>query len=174
MKRRGAMDIGAAAAGGLIAAAAAILICVVLASLAKPERFRARVAALDQLARRTEKLDGKLGDPHAYPPKAICDSPSAASSEDLKKRVTALASLAGVTLSNVTAGAPPVADQAELTPIKLQFSVSGHYDSILLMMDALSKAQPVFFVDTVDIKSEASSADLKITGNIYCWTSDHP
>ena len=174
MSRRASPDIGVLAVGGVIAAAGAVAICLVLAALAKPEQLKARIARLDQMAQRTDALAAKPGDPAAYPLQAVCNNTGGGGGEDLKRRVAALASLAGVTVSNIDAAEGPSDRSGDLTPIKLQLTVNGHYDSVLLMLDALSKSRPVFFVDRLDLKSETANVDLKIAGNIYCWTSDHP
>ena len=174
MSRRTTHDIGVLATGLAIAAVGAIVICLVLASLAKPDHLKARLAHLDQLARRTEVLAEKTGDPRAFPQGAVCDSASVGAGDDLKKRITALAAVAGVTVANLNADTAAGDPSAELTPIKLSFTASGHYDAVLMLLDAISKARPVFFVDTVDLKSQTANVDLKIAGNIYCWTSDHP
>jgi Type II secretion system (T2SS), protein M subtype b len=172
MSRQRTVDIGSAALGGLLAAIGAVAICVVLAALARPAHFKARIATVGGLVQRTERVAARPGDPGAYPAQALCDSASVAASEDAKTRIAAAANAAGVTLSNVNADIGAPAEQ--LTPIKLSFAVSGRYDAAMTLLNNLSKAQPSFFVDRVDLKSDTSSVELKITGNIYCWTSDHP
>jgi len=155
----------------LIAASGALVFCWGLAAIARPADLKARVAALEVQAERTQTLLRRRGGTADYPAGAVCPGLSEAQLEPVRQRLRA--SLAGANLSvgKILVARSPTPSFEAITPVNVQFETKGAYEATLLMLDNLSRQTPLLYVDTVDLRSRTDSVNLQLSGRIYCWTA---
>ncbi|MDR3511014.1 MAG: GspMb/PilO family protein [Caulobacteraceae bacterium] len=172
MKRKTDADVNLMVVAVTIALAAGAAMFVVLAVIARPAHYSARLAAIGQQVDAADTLLRTGGDA-GYPLKALCSGAPDVAAAALRQRLQGAASATGVALSSVEAD-PGAADEARggLYPIVLKLEANGRYDGVVSMLGSLAKGQPELFVDVVDLKSLTSAVDLKLSGRIYCSTSD--
>lgn len=155
-----------------IGAVAAFAAFGVFSVIATPARYDTRKRALgNELAQAQTSLRGS-GDAAAYPAKAVCTTSPDQAALDLRQRLQAQAASAAVTVAEIAAApAPSESPDRRLEPVTLQFSASGHYEQLVALLSTLAKSQPQIFVDTVDLRPDATNARLKFTGRVFCSSS---
>jgi hypothetical protein len=174
MRRKPEIDVNLAVAAATIALAAGAAMFAGLTIIARPAHYSARLAAAgQQLAAAEALLKTSGGDAGVYPAQALCSGAPEAAAAALRQRLQAAAAAAGASLANVEAD-PELAEGEGrgLRPIVLRLDATGRYDQVVSMLASLARSQPELFVDSVDLKSLTSAVDLKLSGRIYCSTSD--
>lgn len=166
------LDVNLVVVSATIAATVGTAFFVTLLIVARPSHYSARLAEITRQIHVAEAQLQSSGDPRAYSPKAVCRGDAGAASAVFKQQLQSAAAATSVTLVNAQAVAG-ASDEANggLTPIAVQLDGNGRYDSVVLMLGSLAKLQPQLFVDNVDLKSQTSSVNIKLTGRIYCSTS---
>jgi hypothetical protein len=165
-------DVQTIVAAVTVGVAFAVVSFFTLAQLSRPADFKARASTLNETLSRAERLGHTRGNPYAYPAGAVCDNPNAGA-DDLKRRTEAAAAASSVSLSSLAVNPPAVGEApGRVTPVTLQFSATGKYESVVGMLGVLASAEPQVFVDTTDLKPAAAGAvTLKLSGKVLCWTS---
>ena len=175
MKPRTRFDTHSAFAGFSLVILAAIAFFALLAMIARPRHYGERVEAVQSRLDDIERITHASSRPWAYPPGAVCSGPAEAGAEALKQRIALSATAAGVSVAEVST-APGYADAGigGLTPVSLQVAATGRYDFLVDFLAALAAGRPQIFVETGDLTSKVSSAELKLTGRVFCSTSARP
>ena len=145
---------------------AAIATSFALSMLARPMGIDEQTQGLARQADEAEGLLRKVKGAPNYPAGAICDSGPDAAVAGLTK---AIGGAPGVTLASLN-GIPRAPDEAHggLQPISVSVQASGQYGALVGMLKSLSQVTPTFFVDTLDLKSEAGTIKLKMSGRTFC------
>lgn len=154
-----------------IAAACGVLLFGGLSLLATPTGFEARTHDLATEINQTKVLSFGAGSPHAYARNPICHMPPDEAVAGLQQQLSRDASLAKVSLSNVSVTSGR--EGSGLASIEIRFEASGVYDGVLLLLSMLAAAKPQIFVDTADLRPRISVVDLSLRGRVYCSTSAH-
>lgn len=175
MKSRNTVDTNAVIMVMTVGAVIAVLFYLALSAIARPNGFPGRMESLEAGIAHTEELFKAGEAPSTYPAGAVCAQGVDAQVPTLKARVQSAAQAAGVTLASVGA-APATAGQDGMTlnTVSLQFQANGRYDQMMSLLASLANSSPSIFVDTADLVSKTSSADLKFQGRVFCSASAHP
>jgi hypothetical protein len=171
MSRRAVLDTKDIVTIVTVATLVGTFLFVGLCTLARPTNLGARTAEIQRQIVATEELLRTSGDPDAYPDGSLCRGSPSLAADTIGRRLQDAAKSGNLTLTNL-AIRPGSRDEAlaGLTPLNLQFNVNGRYDSVVTFLANLASSRPEIFVDTLDLKSEASAVDLKLTGKALCST----
>lgn len=172
MNGRTDTDVGLLAIAPAIVVVAALAVFALYSMIATPVRYEARKRALNEELVQIRTASHGSGDATAYPAKAICTTSPEQAALDLRQRLQSQAAAAAVTVADFTAApAPGEAPSPRLEPVIFRFSASGRYEQIVGLLNTLAKSQPQIFVDTVDLRPDATLARLKFTGRMFCSSS---
>lgn len=172
MNKRQSPDVHTAVIAATIAGAFSATLFATLIIIARPHAYSSRIALLGQQTGKIETMLHRPGDSSAYPARAVCrGSPDVAASA-FQQQIRAAAGGTGVTIASAEAD-PGSADAnaGALIPIAVQLEANGPYDGVVSMLGRLARNQPELFLDRVDLKSQTSFVNLKLSGRIYCSTS---
>lgn len=156
-------------AAGLAAAAAALVFGVVLASLAAPRDFDARVAAIQTKTQETEGLLKPLRDRGPYGPEALCAHEPSEQARRLRELLEAESARGGLAVDSLDVRPEPAAEISErVTPVRLRVSVTGGYESAVALAARLARERPTLFVDSLDLTPKVSNVTLSLSGRVFC------
>jgi hypothetical protein len=148
-------------------AGAAVAAVIGLLWLSTPAEFNGRLAQVRAQIEKSE-LALRKAPRTTYPPDAICAQAPEQAVAALKSRLQNGASAVGVTLIGLNVVASSGAPGSTVAPVNLQFEASAPYDKIIALVVSLGRGGPEIFVDSADLTSQVSSADLKLAGRVYC------
>lgn len=171
MKRREIPGPALALVATLIAAISALVFCWSLAAIARPTDLKARVAALEVQAERTQTLLRRRGGNADYPAGSVCPGLTETQLEPIRKQLGMAITGSNLSLGKISVARSSTPSLEAITPIDVSFETNGAYEATLLMLDNLSRQTPLLYVDTVDLRSRTGSVNLQLSGRIYCWTA---
>jgi hypothetical protein len=165
-------DVNTVVAAATIAIACAAILFAGLTILARPRAYSARLAAAEHTTGSAETLLQKAGDPGAYPPGALCRGSPVAAADAFRAKLRAVVAGAGGTVALANADPEASVDPVgNLTPVSIELDANGPYEGMVNALSQLARAQPELFIDSVDLKSQISTVNLKIAGRFYCSIS---
>ena len=169
------IDANTALMAVTIAAFVAVAFYLLLSMAARPHGLTPRLGQVSGEVAQVETTLARAGGASPYAPGAVCHDAGPAAEAALRQRLQAGASAAQVNLANLTT-AVGVGDEAQgsLMPVTFQVEASGHYEAVVALLGALTKAEPEVFIDTADLKSQAASVALKLSGRVFCSTAARP
>jgi hypothetical protein len=150
-----------------LAAAFGFVLLVVLFVIARPGGYGARVAAVARKTDAVESLMRKPGDAAQFRAGALCRDQAVHAAALFNTTLQNAAGGAGVTLAS-TSIVPGRPDTSGVSPIAVQFDATGPYSGALAMLARLGSINPQLFLDSVDLKSQVSSVELRLKGRFYC------
>ena len=155
-----------------IAAFVAVAFYLLLSLVARPHGLTPRLRQASDEVTQVETTLVRAQGVSPYVPGAVCHDAGPAAEAALKQRLQAAASASQVSLGGLTT-ALGAGDEAQggLTPVTFRVEASGHYEAVVALLGSLTKAGPQVFVDTADLKSQASSVALKLSGRVFCSTA---
>jgi len=152
-----------------VATASALAMGLVLAGVSSPPDFRTRLTALETQVQQTRTLMRPLPAEGLYPADAICRGDANAAVKALRDNLSAFAAQAGLSLDTLDIRPEPVAGEPGLlTPVRLRFTATGSYESVVMLLAALSRLRPDVFADGVDLTSKTSNVTLSFSGRAFC------
>lgn len=150
-----------------VATASALAMGLLLASASSPPDFKVRLEALQSQTRQTQDLMRPLPAGSLYPTDAICRGDANAAAKGLRDGLSAFAAQASLSLDALDAR-PESAEAARLTPVRLRFSATGSYESVVMLLAALSRQRPDVFADEAVLTSKTSNVTLSFSGRAFC------
>jgi hypothetical protein len=116
-----------------------------------------------------KRLEGGLRYAASYPTGAVCHTDADTAVAALRQKLAAFRGSEGAVLVNVVAN-PLAPDQANrgLQPIAISLEMNASYASVTGLLDKLSQATPMVFVDTLDLKPSGDVVSLKLSGRLFC------
>jgi len=152
-----------------VAAAAALAMGFALASASTPANFQSRVAALETRDQQARNLMRPSAAGSVYPADAICRGDPSVAAKGLRDNLAAFATQANLSLDILDARPETDAgSQGALAPVRLRFTVTGPYESVVMLLSALSRQRPDVFADGVDLTSKTSNVTLSFSGRAFC------
>jgi hypothetical protein len=160
-------DVRTSVAAVTLGAAFGCILLVTLFIITRPSAYGARLAAVERTADRIESLLRAPGDPASFHASALCHDTGARAADLYNATLQNAAASAGVTLAsaNIVPGTP---DASGVSTVAVQFDATGPYSGALGLMGRLAAADPELFLETVDLKSQVSSVELRLQGRFYC------
>lgn len=158
-------DLAIAAGLGLMATLAAAFI---LASVASPKDFNARLAKVDADLDSAARAARPSRTAPGFAPDAICTGGVANAQQALITSLTGQASQSKLTLSGVDITPASPMEGAKLTAVSVRFVAAGPYEGVMSLLDQLSRSRPILFVDSMDLVTRDSSVALTFSGRLFC------
>lgn len=161
-------SVHAAMSAVAIATLGALATALGLAHLAAPRDMRPRLEALAGQAQHLRSDLQPVASAPLIPAGAICRDTEAAA-KTLRDSLTGAANQAGLGLEMIDARADVAANgTAKLAAVRLRFTATGSYESVIGLIAALSRQRPELFADNVDIVSKTSNVSLTFSGRAFC------
>lgn len=157
-----------------VAIAVGVMLCCAVAAgwglvaLTKPANFDQRIAAVEQDVEAAKAMLVRKAGLNDFPSDAICAAGPAEAAQVLKNGLTALGPATGLERLSVEVAAGEGARAGDLAPLTVRIVGAGSYAAVLKTIDGLSSLRPLFLVDTVDLTSKVSFAEIAVSGRIYC------
>lgn len=172
MKSRDTPGVGWISAGVLSAAVIGMITWSLLGALSTPPRLAQRLDRIDANVARVDAAGHGFSDLGAYLPRAVCHEAIETAGANLRQSLQQAAAASGLTAPSVQVSPPDTMDvTGRLTPILFEIDASGGYDAMIALLQRLAGAEPQIFADTLDLKSQAASVQLKLTGRVLCSPS---
>lgn len=152
---------------GVVAGVVAVLGALVLAATAKPQDFKARLAALEADTAEAAQLTGRNG--MAAPAGAVCGSADDAEGARLQAQLVRVAQQTGLQNPTVEVrNAGPAGSKAKLGALTVKLEATGGYDSALRLLEQMGGLRPTIFIDTFDITSKTTAVSVAVEGRAFC------
>lgn len=155
-----------AIAGGVMASAA-LAFGVLLATLASPSNFNARLEALYRGVGDAQRLARPVRGATILPAGAVCAS-AADATTSLSTALREAAGQAQLQAIRVQVATEPRRGRTGLVPLRIRFEAEGGYDAALQMLDLIGRQQPQVFADTTDLVSKGATVSLAFSGRAFC------
>lgn len=156
------------AVAGAVGLAGALVFALLAASLARPEGYAERVAALDQKVAEIERLARKARGDRSTRAGQICVGPASAQADALRSQIQDNAGQLQLDLTVVEVAASGDGGANALETLRVRFEAAGSYEAAFGLLERLQRLQPQIFADTVDVTSKTTSVTLSFTGRAFC------
>lgn len=159
------------------AACAVLLACALgagagLTKLAEAPNAKAREAALLKSIDALKRRERDHADQTVLARGVLCRGDLAAAEEALRQRLQmAVAHSGGTLASALTASEPPRLSVPNLSAVAFELEANGPYDALVQSLAVLAKSEPTIFTRRLDLTATPGGANLKLKGEVLCWTS---
>jgi hypothetical protein len=172
MSRSVGLDAAAIAASAGLATIVGVAVLAALFMISQPPRLRNREVELQSQILTAQDLAGHPGTAGAYPLGALCSGPLDPALRALSPRLRAEAASSGVTLAELSA-VPATRDlkRVHVEAASVQLDIHGSYGAVLDFLGRETSARPSLFVDTLDLKPDASKFEAVLKGRVICSAS---